>query len=137
LAQALEPVRDRLARAGKVLGWSTPTRRLRAALDGDLAERILAPLLENAERLARSRVDVVAEATGSTVVITLRDDGPGVRDDEAERIFEPGVRGSAANGSVGAGLGLALARRLAEAAGGSIAAVPADCGVFRIVLPAS
>ena len=65
-----------------------------------------------------------------------RDDGPGVADAERERIFEPGVRGRAANGT-GAGLGLALARRLAQSVAGDIEAVPdAAGGRFVIRLPA-
>ena len=71
--------------------------------------------------------------------IHVDDDGPGVRADERELIFEPGTRGSAAAGSRhdGAGLGLALARRLARAAGGDIDARPAaDGGHFTVRLPA-
>jgi signal transduction histidine kinase len=51
------------------------------------------------------------------VVYIVEDDGPGVRNEEEERIFEPGVRGHAQNtsGEGGAGPGLALARRLAAA----------------------
>jgi signal transduction histidine kinase len=64
------------------------------------------------------------------------DDGSGVVADERERIFEAGVRGAAANGG-GSGLGLALARRLANSVGGQIEAVPdAAGGRFLVRLPA-
>ena len=58
---------------------------------------------------------VSIERRDSTVRYLVTDDGPGVSDDERERIFEPGVRGrlGEAGGSDGAGLGLSLARRLA------------------------
>jgi signal transduction histidine kinase len=56
-------------------------------------------------------------------------------------VFEPGVRGSAANGAGGAGLGLTLARRLARVAGGDVVAEAADGGAgggsFVARLPAS
>jgi signal transduction histidine kinase len=66
------------------------------------------------------------------------DDGPGLTPDEVESVFEPGVRGSAANGSSGAGLGLALARRLARAAGGEVLAEATPSGGrFTARLPAS
>jgi two-component system, OmpR family, sensor kinase len=59
--------------------------------------------------------------------------------EEAERIFEPGVRGTAAGGDAGgAGLGLALARRLARAAGGDVEAAPDEAGGrFVVHLPAA
>jgi signal transduction histidine kinase len=75
----------------------------------------------------------------SSVVYTVEDDGPGVAEDEGERIFEPGVRGHArrANGEPGAGLGLALARRLARSAEGDVVADPtARGGRFLVTLPA-
>jgi len=50
-------------------------------------------------------------ARGNRWCSGLIDDGPGVRPEEAETIFDPGVRGAAADSTGGAGLGLALARR--------------------------
>jgi signal transduction histidine kinase len=53
-------------------------------------------------------------------------------------VFEPGVRGTAANGAPGAGLGLTLARRLARVAGGDVVAEgSAAGGRFVARLPAS
>jgi signal transduction histidine kinase len=66
------------------------------------------------------------------------DDGPGVSAEELETVFDPGTRGSAANGERGAGLGLALARRLARSAGGEVTAEhTSDGGLFAVRLPAS
>jgi signal transduction histidine kinase len=60
-----------------------------------------------------------------------------VREDERERIFEPAVRGSAGTAlREGTGLGLALARRLARAAGGSVEALERDEGAcFAVRVP--
>ena len=72
------------------------------------------------------------------MVFRVIDDGPGVRSEETDTIFDPGVRGSSSDGTTGAGLGLALARRLARAAGGDVSAEPAAAGGrFAVRLPAS
>jgi two-component system, OmpR family, sensor kinase len=115
-----------------------PDARLVLGVDADVAARILQPVVENACRLAGSVVLLSARRAVGGVEIHVDDDGPGVRDDERELIFEPGARGSAAEGGHdGAGLGLALARRLARAAGGDIDVRPAtDGGHFTVRLPA-
>jgi signal transduction histidine kinase len=59
--------------------------------------------VENACRYAAASVTVKIGRAGGAVSYSVSDDGPGVRDDERERIFEPGVRGAAANGD-GSGL---------------------------------
>ena len=75
---------------------------------------------------------------GETVAFRISDDGPGLDPDEVDSVFEPGVRGAAANGEPGAGLGLALARRLARVAGGDVVAEDAVAGgMFVARLPAS
>jgi signal transduction histidine kinase len=115
-------------------------RALRIGIDPDLAARILQPVVENACRYGSSRVRVNVARENSTVVFAIDDDGPGVADDERERIFEPGVRGAAqgANGNAGAGLGLALARRLARTVHGDVYAEAASAGGrFVIRLPAA
>ena len=74
--------------------------------------------------------------TGTTVNIAVDDDGAGIEGTETESIFDPGTRGAAANDRRGAGLGLALARRLARSAGGEIIARSNDDGGhFNVRLP--
>jgi two-component system OmpR family sensor kinase len=111
--------------------------------DRDLTVQILVPLLSNAIRYGRSSVRLDVARDGEAVAFAVRDDGPGLDPGEAESVFEPGVRGGAGNGSPGAGLGLALARRLARLAGGDVVAEPAPGpgggagGRFVVRLPAS
>ena len=64
----------------------------------DVAARILQPLVENACHFARSNVRLTTSRSGGDVLLLVIDDGPGVTEEERERIFEPGVRGSAAVG---------------------------------------
>ncbi|HEY8647286.1 MAG TPA: ATP-binding protein [Gaiellaceae bacterium] len=112
--------------------------RVRVGVDQDLAERILYPVVENALRYGRGKVQVRVTRNGSSVLFAVDDDGPGVLEDEHETIFEPAVRGSAGRSTYnGAGLGLALSRRLARAVSGDVEAFPGASGHFVIRLPAA
>lgn len=118
----------------------SPARDLRVGVERDIAVQILQPIVENACRFAHSEVLLGASRNGKEVYFLIEDDGPGVDDEERERIFEPGVRGSAANKertpSRGAGLGLPLARRLARAASGDVEVGPGEIGArFVVRLP--
>jgi signal transduction histidine kinase len=73
------------------------------------------------------------------VDLEVADDGPGIPDDERERVFEPFHRGrSPAGGQVaGSGLGLAISRELARAHGGELSLVDRDdwSTVFLLFMP--
>jgi len=133
----LEPRRTQLPASAPQIVFTPVAPDIAAGIDRDLLERILAPILDNAARHARTRVDVHVDATAGIVDVTIADDGPGVGADEAERIFEPGVRGATARDGTGAGLGLALARRLARSAGGDVTVDPGPRGLFHVLLPAA
>ncbi len=90
--------------------------------------RVVGNLLRNAARHARSRVRISQDAGGSLVV---EDDGPGVPEEDRERVFEPFVK----LGGGGTGLGLAIARRIVERHGGTMrVAGSADLGGARFVV---
>ena len=114
-----------------------PARPVRIGVDSDLAERILQPIVENACRYGASWVRVAIGRDNGSVLYSIEDDGPGVADDEHNRIFEPGVRGGATRegSDQGAGLGLALARRLARSVDGDVVAEPGRGGRFLIRMP--
>lgn len=116
-----------------------PRTGMHVAVEADLVERILAPLLENACRYARHRVRLLVERRAASILYTIEDDGPGVPALQTEAIFEPGHRGPASATTAtmqGAGLGLALARRLARAVGGDVTADESkDGGRFLVQLP--
>ncbi len=100
-------------------------------------ERAVSPVLDNALRHAASRVVVSAGPTESGVLLRVSNDGPGVAAENAERLFEPGWRAASSDGHDGAGLGLALARRLVDAAGGVLRVEDTPRGVtFAFDLPA-
>jgi signal transduction histidine kinase len=99
-------------------------------LHGDPAglERLVANLVENAERHARGFMSVAVNQTNGTVELTVADDGPGIAVADQERIFERFTRVDEARDREhgGAGLGLAIARDVAVAHGGTITAVSAS-----------
>jgi two-component system OmpR family sensor kinase len=124
--------------SGIDLRLSAPDDSLRVDVDADTAERILVPLIENGCRYGRSSVEVSVHPNGDSVEFLVSDDGPGVVAGESDRIFEPGFRGRAASSAdhAGAGLGLALARRLARAVGGDVEALNNGAGAnFRARIP--
>jgi signal transduction histidine kinase len=101
-------------------------------LEGDpvALQRVLTNLLDNALRHARTRVELRVD--GRRVDVT--DDGPGFADDDLPRVFEPLFRGDKARGAGGAGLGLAIARRLARAHGGDVEAANLPAGGARLTV---
>jgi signal transduction histidine kinase len=134
---AVAAVSEEAHAAAVEIRLSVPPYPVKVAIEADLLERIVHPLLDNAVRYGRSHVTVVLGVSRTTVIIDVDDDGAGLADEETEVIFEPGVRGSAATTDQrGTGLGLALARRLVRTAGGEIVArAGAAGGHFTIRLP--
>jgi len=106
------------------------------ALDAVLVEQALVNLLENALRhgAATGKVEMSARQEAGAAILEVSDDGPGFPPDEAERIFDKFHR---AAGGPGAGLGLAIARAIVTAHGGTItASLRQPRGAcFRITLP--
>ncbi|HZX93649.1 MAG TPA: HAMP domain-containing sensor histidine kinase [Myxococcales bacterium] len=108
------------------------------AVDADeaLLSRAVDNLLDNARKYGNGGgVSVEARRDGAHAVIAVRDHGPGIPEAELEHVFDPFFRGEGARGrSTGFGLGLSLARRVAEAHGGSASAGNAEGGGARIEL---
>ena len=84
--------------------------------------RVLQNLVQNAIRHtpADGTVRVEAERSPGTLRLTVSDSGEGIPSDSLDRVFEPYWRGDAARSSEGAGLGLALSKRIVESLGGEI-----------------
>ncbi len=103
--------------------------------------RVLCNLLENAARYSPTQpIELAACREGDMLVFSVADRGPGVSDDNAARIFEPFFRASGAAPDTGrAGLGLSIARTLAEMQGGSVRYTHRTGGgsVFSLLLPAT
>jgi two-component system sensor histidine kinase KdpD len=95
-------------------------------------------LLENALKVS-AHVSVDVAPSNGDVLFRVADDGPGVSAENRRVIFEPFARGSTANGSNGAGLGLAIARGFLEVNGGRlwVESVPGHGSTFAFALPAA
>jgi signal transduction histidine kinase len=97
--------------------------------------RVLANLVRNAGEAGARLVTVTARRDADHVVLEVADDGPGIHDEVRDRLFQPFATFGKSGGT---GLGLAMARRVVEAHGGTLEAPPSAAGaVFRVTLPAS
>lgn len=105
--------------------------------DASRVEQILVNLLSNAVKYspAQATISITTAATDGQVRWLVEDEGPGIRAEQAERIFDIYV--TAAEGEKqGIGLGLPLSRRLARLLGGDLYAIPgAGGGRFELTLP--
>jgi signal transduction histidine kinase len=100
----------------------------------EVVETLLETLVENSRQAGAHRVTVRIERAEDGVTLWVSDDGPGIATADLERIFEPFFTGRREAG--GAGLGLAIARSLLAATGGTIVAVEVPAGAcFRLRLP--
>ena len=100
--------------------------------DAMLLERAFSNVISNCIRYAKETVTVMLKETVDGVIITIKDDGPGLREDEVSVIFDRFHKGKDGNH----GLGLAIARRSLEYMGGSIRAISrSDGAVFEMTLP--
>ncbi|MFC3690897.1 hybrid sensor histidine kinase/response regulator [Chenggangzhangella methanolivorans] len=109
---------------------------------GDAARvrQVLLNLAGNAVKFTeQGGVGLKVEAAGGKLRFAVEDTGPGFDPADTERLFEEFERGEGAGQSSGAGLGLAISRRLAAAMGGSLSgfAAPGQGATFTFELPMS
>src|SRR5205807_1628540 len=105
----------------------------------DELNRAVTSLVENAVRYG-TRVIVRLNETPSTVIIEVDDDGPGIIEAQRDLMIEPFARGDPArtmNETAGFGLGLSIARTIAEAHGGTLSLLDRSPSglIARIELP--
>jgi signal transduction histidine kinase len=103
--------------------------------DGDRVLQIVGNLLSNAFRATPDggRIQLELGQTNGTVEVAVEDTGPGIPEDEQERLFRPFVSGGGSTG-----LGLTIARELSTALGGRIEldSVVGRGSRFELILPA-
>lgn len=141
--QACEAFRDRLAGRGIALELDAPDP-VSASADPQRLRQLLHNLLENCARYVdaggRVRVSVRAGSGAAPLALRVEDSGPGVAEEQLERLFERFYRveqGRSRAGG-GSGLGLAICRSIAEAHGGQIRAGRSALGglAIQVELPA-
>ena len=115
-----------------------PAASLVVYADGDRLRQILVNLLGNAAKFTETgTIELEAARGGDVVAIAVRDTGAGIAAEDHARFFEPFRQVEGAAARLGAGLGLAIARRLATLMDGTLTVESAvDLGsTFRLTLP--
>jgi two-component system CheB/CheR fusion protein len=142
--KSAEDYRGFAERSGVELEADVPGGSLWLEADRTRLAQVLGNLLQNACKYAPAGVRIVLEARreDGAVVVSVRDEGPGLEEDELEGIFGLFERGSRSRsvppGEAGLGLGLPVARRLVELHGGTLRAASEGVGrgsTFTIRLP--
>jgi signal transduction histidine kinase len=112
-----------------------PGQRIALPLRATWLRRALRNLIGNALRYGR-KANVSLERQGSEAVITVEDEGPGIPQTELARMVEPFARGEGSRNRAtgGAGLGLAIARAIAEQHGGRLVLANRVQGGLRVEL---
>lgn len=103
-----------------------------AELDAERVMQVFDNLLSNAARFAQSRVEASLAWNGSTLVLSVRDDGPGFTPEGLRRGAEPFYRGDGPDNQGHLGLGLNICRVLCEACGGGLEIANARGGGARV-----
>ncbi|NML86806.1 DUF4118 domain-containing protein [Polaromonas sp.] len=125
---------------GQALRTEMPPDLPLVEFDAVLMERVLVNLLENAAKYGAPPLEVNARVTPDSLVLTVRDHGPGLppamRGREAE-LFEKFTRGQSESATPGVGLGLAICKAIVDAHRGQIVAGNAQDGgaEFTLTLP--
>ncbi len=104
--------------------------------DGDRLAQVVANLIDNAMKFARTTVTVGVTAGSGQAALWVDDDGPGIAEADRPHVFERlyVTRHEPIRRESGSGLGLAIVRELAEAMGGSAVAEAAPGGGARLVV---
>jgi PAS domain S-box-containing protein len=109
----------------------------RAQGDPARVRQILRNLISNAFRYGGENIEVVAYECDSSSCVAVTDDGPGVPDDDQERIFEPYQRVSHREGlTASIGLGLTVSKKLANLMEGELTyRYENERSIFELILP--
>lgn len=143
---AAEGLRPAIEDAGLVLTVPiAPDGATRSLVDPDRLGQVVANLVENAYKFARTTVQVWAGWSGAGVMVTVDDDGPGIAPHDQRRVFDRFVQrpGSDARPprQAGSGLGLAIVAELVGALGGTVRVVspltPAGGTRMEVRLPSA
>jgi signal transduction histidine kinase len=126
LPRAASSYDQAVTRGGAELEVVVPPHPVPVRADPQRLQQILQNLLDNAGKVTPEggTVTVSIEAERDRAVLRVRDEGPGIPEDELDTIFERFVQGRRrdAAGNAGSGLGLAIVRTLVRLHGGAVAA---------------
>jgi two-component system sensor histidine kinase KdpD len=141
LVEVIGPVLQRLSRqlTSREVRVDLPADLPLVPLDDLLIQQVLTNLVENAAKYtpADSPIEIAASIHNDAVVISVADRGPGLKQEDRERVFEKFFRSTTNGIRSGVGLGLAICRGIVELHGGRIWAEnrPQGGAIFRFTLP--
>jgi signal transduction histidine kinase len=127
-------VRYALEAGHRELRASLPAEPLVVRVDKQQMSRALLNLFENADVHAGGLTGVHVERAGGFALVAVDDDGPGVPEDERERIFERFVRAGSRGSRRGTGLGLSLVAETVHSVGGNVGCADRPGGGARFVV---
>ena len=117
-AKVLTRLADAHAAPGFALTWTVEPSFPALAIEEEALETVLATLIENARQAGASALAITSGHRGKFASLALTDNGPGVPEGDVARVFDPFFTSKREVG--GTGLGLPIARALAESRGGSL-----------------
>ncbi|QDF76356.1 MULTISPECIES: sensor histidine kinase [Shewanella] len=101
--------------------FNAQTPELKVMGDPSLVERALQNLIINAQRFATSEITIAISQDHKSVQLKVIDDGPGIAEEDQQKIFEPFYRSKVVqNGNKGHGLGLAIIKRIMHRHSGQV-----------------
>ncbi len=137
VAEAVSLLRTRTERAGVTVECKSPPLEVMA--DRPSLLRIVSNLLDNATKWSPpgGTVHVEFRDEGDAVALSVRDEGPGIAEQEIPRVFERFYKGDVSRADSGVGLGLAIVKHLARTHSGTatVESRPGQGATFTIRLP--
>lgn len=103
-------------------------------IDKDKISRIIVNLLSNAMKYAREKISISSYIENNYINILIEDDGPGIKENEKEKIFQVFYQSDNNENVPGTGIGLAYARTLAESHHGKLVVKDSTLGGAAFIL---
>ena len=130
----LERFRPSLEKGNKSFSLLLPEEHLTAYIDREAFSKIVSNLLTNAIKYSQQEIVLQLLCQGNELTITVSNDGFLIPESEREKIFEPFYRVKETENMQGSGMGLSLARSLAEFHNGTLCYQQTPEGLNRFVL---
>jgi len=134
IAPMVEKLKNRYKDSGLMISCAED-RNAAAKIIPEVLEMVFTNLIDNSRQNGADRVEIVVETDGGNVSVLVADNGQGISQANADKIFTPFFTTHRDEG--GTGLGLGIVRSLLKAYGGDIELTPADKGAaFTLTIPA-
>ena len=107
-----------------------------ANIDAGRLDQVMTNLVENSIKYGEGQIDVAIETDTQVLVLTVRDQGPGIAREEREKVFERMYRSEKGlQNSNSLGLGLYISKQIVEGHGGTIRVLDEKTSCFEVRLP--